>query len=111
MVTRRAFVTAGAAALAADWRLWAAEEGLPAYYGEHLADVARKVARLKAACCDGFWFLTDLHIPSNRCVSGRLLARLTAETGMKKVLCGGDHIEAFGGKDSIDRTIADYQEK
>ena len=36
MVTRRAFVTAGAAALAADWRLWAAEEGLPAYYGEHL---------------------------------------------------------------------------
>jgi hypothetical protein len=71
MVTRRAFVTAGAAALAADWRLWAAEEGLPAYYGEHLADVARKVARLKAACCDGFWFLTDLHIPSNRCVSGK----------------------------------------
>jgi hypothetical protein len=27
------------------------------------------------------------------------------------VLCGGDHVEAFGGKDSIDRTIVDYKEK
>ena len=112
MLTRRSFLSATAATAAtASWRIWAAEEGLPAYYGDHLADVARKVNRLKKTCCDGFWFLTDLHVPSNRCVSGRLLARLTAETGMKKVLCGGDHVEAFGGKDSIDRTIADYQEK
>jgi hypothetical protein len=111
MMTRRAFVAAGAAALAADWRVWAADEGLPAYYGDYLAKVAGKVAALKRECCDGFWFLTDLHIPSNRCVSGKLLARLAEETGIGKVLCGGDHVEAFGGKDSIDRTIVDYKEK
>ena len=111
MMTRRAFVAAGAAALAADWRIYAEEEGLAAYYGDYLAKVAGKVLRLKRECRDGFWFLTDLHIPSNRCVSGRLLARLVKETGIGKVLCGGDHVEAFGGKDSVDRTIADYKEK
>lgn len=111
MMTRRAFVAAGAAALVADWRAWAAEAGLPAYYGDYLAKVVWKVSGLKRECRDGFWFLTDLHIPSNRCVSGRLLARLVKETGIGKVLCGGDHVEAFGGKDSVDRTIADYREK
>ena len=52
-----------------------------------------------------------MHIPSNRCVSGRILAKLIADTGVKKVLCGGDMPEAFGGKESIDRTIAAYREQ
>ena len=60
---------------------------------------------------DTILFITDLHTPSNHCVSGRILAKLVAETGVRKVLCGGDLTEAFGGKASVDRTIADYREQ
>ena len=93
----------------ADWRLWAAEEGLPEYYGEHLANVAARLKSLSQKCDDGFFFITDVHIPSNRCVSGRILAKLVAKTGVKKVLCGGDMPEAFGGRASVDKTIAQYR--
>ena len=111
-LSRRGFLRLGVAAMTAvDWRLWAAEEGLPDYYGEHLAKVAVRIKALSAKCDDGFFFITDLHIPSNRCVSGRILAKLIAETGVKKVLCGGDMPEAFGGKASIDRTVAAYREQ
>ena len=99
--SRRGFLKAGLAGAVmtvADWRLWAAEEGLPDYYGEYLANVAARIKALSAKCDDGFFFITDLHIPSNRCVSGRILAKLIAETDVKKVLCGGDMPEAFGGK-------------
>ena len=96
---------------AADWRLWAAEEGLPVYYAEHLAKVAVRLKALSAKCDDGFFFITDLHIPANRRVSGRILAKLVAETGVRKVLCGGDMPEAFGDKASVDRTIAAYREQ
>ena len=111
-LSRRGFLrlgAAGAAMTAADWRLWAAEEGLPAYYGGHLAKVAERLRALSARCDDAFFFVTDLHIPSNHCVSGRILAKLVAETDVKKVLCGGDMPEAFGGKASVDRTIAAYR--
>ncbi|MBR2838718.1 MAG: metallophosphoesterase [Kiritimatiellae bacterium] len=112
-LSRRGFLrlgSAGAAMTVADWRLWAADEGLPAYYGEHLARVAARIAALSGKCDDAFFFVTDLHIPSNHCVSGRILAKLVSETGVKKVLCGGDLTEAFGGKDSVDRTVAAYRE-
>ena len=112
--SRRGFLRlgiAGAAMTAADWQLWASGEGLPAYYGEHLANVAARLKALSATCDDAFFFITDLHIPSNRCVSGRILAKLIAETGVKKVLCGGDLTEAFGGKVSVDRTVAAYREQ
>ena len=98
--SRREFLkigVAGAALTAADWSLWAADEGLPAYYGEHLAKVAARLRALSAKCDDAFFFITDLHTPSNHCVSGRILAKLVAETGVRKVLCGGDLTEAFGG--------------
>ena len=111
-LSRRGFLklgAAGAVMAAADWRLWAAEEGLPAYYGEHLAKVAARLRALSKSCDDAFFFITDLHIPANRCVSGRILAKLVAETDVKKVLCGGDMPEAFGGKASVDRTIAAYR--
>ena len=113
-LSRRGFLklgAAGAAMTAADWRLWAADEGLPAYYGDYLAKVAARLDAMSAKCDDGFFFITDLHVPSNRCVSGRILAKLVAETGVKKVLCGGDMPEAFGGKASVDRTIAAYREQ
>ena len=113
-LSRRGFLKAGLAGAAmtlADWRLWAAEEGLPEYYGDYLVGVAGRLRALSAKCDDGFFFITDLHIPSNRCVSGRILAKLIADTGVKKVLCGGDMPEAFGGKASVDRTIAAYREQ
>ena len=113
-LSRRGFLKvglAGAAMAAADWQLWAAEEGLPGYYAEHLAKVAARLNALSDRCDDGFFFITDLHIPANWCVSGRILAKLVAETGVKKVLCGGDMPEAFGGKASVDRTIAAYREQ
>jgi len=113
-LSRREFLKlglAGAAMTVADWRLWAAEEGLPDYYGDYLAGVAARLRALSAKCDDAFFFITDLHIPSNRCVSGRILAKLVAETDVKKVLCGGDMPEAFGGQASIDRTIAAYREQ
>ena len=113
-VSRRAFLKAGLAGsimTVADGRLWAAEEGLPAYCGEMLASVAAKVRRNAERCADGFWFITDLHIPSNAKNSGRILAKLVAETPLKKVLCGGDMPEAFGGKASVDATITSYREE
>ena len=113
-LSRRGFLrmgVAGAVMTAADWRLWAEDEGLPAYYGEHLAKVAAGLRTLSATCDDAFFFITDIHVPANQCVSGRILAKLIAETGVKKVLCGGDMPEAFGGKESVDRTIAAYREQ
>ena len=113
-LSRRSFLRLGAAGTVmtvADWSLWAADEGLPAYYGDHLAKVAARLRALSAKCDDSFFFITDLHIPSNHCVSGRILAKLIAETGVKKVLCGGDLTEAFGGKASVDRTVAAYREQ
>ena len=111
-LSRRSFLrlgVAGAVMTVADWRLWAASEGLPVYYGEHLAKVAARLRTLSKGCDDAFFFITDLHIPANRCVSGRILAKLIAETDVKKVLCGGDMPEAFGGKASVDKTIAAYR--
>ena len=112
-MNRREFIRFGFAASAvsiADWRLFAAEEGLPAYYTEHLARVSARVGALAGECADGFWFITDLHTPRNMLKSGPLLTRLVQTTPIRKVLSGGDLPEAFGGggekdKASVDRTI------
>ena len=111
-LSRRGFLKlgiVGAAMTCADWRIWAAGEGLPAYYGDYLASVAARLNALSKTCDDAFFFVTDLHIPANRCMSGRILAKLVAETRVKKVLCGGDLPEAFGGRESVERTIAAYR--
>ena len=112
-MNRREFLKAGLAVSAtaiADWRLFAEEEGLPAYYGEHLAKVVARVGALAVSCADGFWFITDLHTPANKLKSGPLLTRLVKTTPIRKVLSGGDLPEAFGGggekdKMTVDRTI------
>ena len=83
----------------------------PAYCDDWLRGVAAKVRDRAAASDDSFFFLTDLHVPANAGVSGRILARLVGETGVRKVLCGGDMPEAFGGKESIDATVAAYREQ
>lgn len=118
-MNRREFLKTGlsaAAMTAADWRLFAEEEGLPAYYGEHLAKVAARVGALAESCVDGFWFITDLHVPANRLMSGPILAQLVRTTPLRKVLSGGDIPEAFGGggwkdKAMVDRSIDLWRDK
>jgi len=111
-VKRRDFIRglscAGLAALA-DWRAFAEEEGLPAYYGDYLAKVTERVRARAALGRDAFWFFTDPHVPSNRRMSGRVLARLVRETGVRKVFCGGDLPEAFGNRASVEKTMADFR--
>ncbi len=110
-ISRRDFLKlgfAGAVRTAVDWRRGAAGGGWPAYYGDMLASTVKKVRRNARTCADGFWFITDLHIPSNAGMSGRILAKLVRETPVKKVLCGGDMPEAFGAKASLDATIKSY---
>ena len=84
-------------------------KGVPGYWRESIDRAEARIRNLSARCDDAFFFITDLHIPSNHRASGRLLAALTAETGVRKVFCNGDLPEAYGGRESIDRTIADYR--
>ena len=88
----------------------AAAMDVPPYWRESLDLAESRIRDLSARCDDAFFFLTDLHIPANHCVSGRLLGALIAETGVSKVICNGDLPEAFGGKASVDKTIAEYRE-
>lgn len=75
-----------------------------------LARVAEKVRALSGTCPFGFWFVTDLHVPSNACRSGGMLARLVGETGLRTVVSGGDIPEAFGPEAELDASFAKYRE-
>lgn len=69
---------------------------LPSYYDSYLDEVAARVNEIAERAVDGFWFLSDLHIPSNRLQSGRAIAALTAKVpSIRKTLCGGDLPAAF----------------
>lgn len=92
-----------------DWRAFAEAEGLPSYYGSHLAEVVRRVRIRTANGRDAFWFFTDPHVQSNRKMSGRVMAKLIAETGVTKVICGGDIPEAFGERESVERSMAEFR--
>ena len=79
-------------------------------FDTQISRVASRVLELSETCPLGFWFLTDLHVPSNHGESAPLLARLIADTGLRTVLCGGDIPEAFGDHASLDASIARYRE-
>ncbi len=83
--------------------------GVPGYWRESLDRAAARIRGLSARCDDAFFFITDLHIAANRRQSGRLLGALIADTGVRKVFCNGDLVEAFGDKAAIDKTVADYR--
>ncbi|MBQ0031594.1 MAG: metallophosphoesterase [bacterium] len=105
-MNRREFLKSGLAASAVsvvDWRLLAAEEGVPSYYGDYLAKIAARVGSLAKTCADGFWFITDLHVSANGLKSGPLLTRLVRTTPLRKVLSGGDLPGAFGGGGAKDK--------
>ena len=79
-------------------------------FDSQLSRVAARVRELSATCPFGFWFLTDLHVPSNHGESAPLLARLVADTGLRTVVCGGDVPEAFGDRAALDASVARYRE-
>lgn len=74
-----------------------------------LERVVSRVRRLSTSSPVGFWFLTDLHVPSNHGKSASLLADLIAETGLRTVVCGGDIPEAFGDRAALDDSIDRYR--
>ena len=84
-----------------------AAQPLGAYWAPHLAAVAEKVKALAAQTVDGFWFITDLHIVSNRRQSGKVLAALAPLTPLGQVLCGGDLPEAFAAHYPTDKVGVD----
>lgn len=72
--------------------------------------IAARVRALSETCPFGFWFLTDLHVPSNHGASAPLLERLIAESGLRVAACGGDIPEAFGDRASLDASIGRYRD-
>lgn len=88
----------------------AADDDLPSYYDDYLNDLAGRINTLSddEGVTDGFYFFTDPHISHNRCQSGKMIARLVRNTGLKRVFCGGDFVCAFGTKDVIDSTVEKY---
>ena len=75
-----------------------------------LSRVAARIRDLSRSCPVGFFFLTDLHVPSNHGESASLLGRLISETGIRAVVCGGDIPEAFGDRASLDASVARYRD-
>ena len=117
-LSRRAFLASGSAlALSAlihpPCALGApvAGDDLPGYYDGYLSDLAGRINTLSDGdgVTDGFYFFTDPHISHNRCQSGKMIARLVGNTGLKKVFCGGDFVCAFGTKEVIDSTVEKYR--
>ena len=96
-------IALGAATLAG-WRAFAEAEGLPAYYGDYLAGIAAKV---KARASKS----RDAHVPDNRRMSGRVLAKLVRETGVRKVFCGGDIPGAFGNRQVLEEQMATFRDE
>ena len=116
MTGRRSFLAGGAcAAVCAAVRPFAARAAdalpaLPEYYAGYLPQVAARINALKQRTDDGFFFLTDLHIPANRKRSGQLIADLIGRTRLRNVYCGGDFPQAYGAdpRANVDATMADY---
>ena len=79
-------------------------------FDARLGAVAERVRALASTCGFGFWFVTDLHVPSNCGRSGGMLARLVGETGLSAVVSGGDIPEAFGAASDLDSCFARYRE-
>lgn len=109
-IGRRDFMKGAAASAAslACWRAWAAKNEVPSYYADYLAGVERKVRGLAKTCEAGFFFITDTHVKTNHRRSGLLIAELIRRTGLDRVLCGGDFVEAFGMNYPTDKAAVDF---
>lgn len=106
-------VFSAASAFSPAFRIFAAAldevaEPLGAYWKPHLESVSARVNELARKTVDGFWFITDLHISSNRRQSGKVLAALAGHTSLGKVVCGGDLPEAFAARFDTDKAGVDF---
>lgn len=112
-INRREFLSgfAAFAAAFASYDVFAKATGLPeeipVYYNAYLAEIVARVNRhrMEDGCGVGFWFLTDLHISANHRKSGLLLTHLVSETGLRRVICGGDLPTAFGTAQDLDAMV------
>ena len=106
---RREFIaSAGAVAALGAIPSWAGGILVPGYYGKHLRSVADMVSANARYAADSFFFITDLHVTSNYKRSGGLIASLSGDMPVSKVLCGGDLPCAFSKCFSTDRSSLDY---
>ena len=85
-------------------------------YMSYLPKIAGKINARAKTCADGFWFLTDLHLPFNSGCSGKIIAALAGKVPLDKAFCGGDLIWAFNWKEvncreAVDECVRDYREK
>lgn len=69
---------------------------MPSYYYPYLNDIISRIKANANDCDTGFYFITDQHVKSNHCQSGKICSELIGKTGIGNVLCGGDLVEAFG---------------
>ena len=88
---------------------------LPDYYAPYLSGVAERVNANAKTCADGFWFMSDIHLPFNSGRSGKIIAALAGMVPIDKTFCGGDLVWAFTWKDincreSVDECIHGYCE-
>ena len=78
---------------------------LPDYYDTYIVYIAGKINQIvkkSSPEADGFFFITDTHVGSNALNGGEILRILQEETQVKKVICGGDAITAFGTKEELE---------
>ena len=96
-LSRREFLAAlaGGAAVAASPTRAFGGETLPGVLADYLQTVVRDLNAVRADYPEGFFFITDLHNPSNNACSGEMIARLTPLTGLWKTFCGGDLPSAY----------------
>lgn len=93
-VSRRNFLASlvGSAAWAALPRSVRAAgvEALPKVLADYLEAVVQDLNGVASDYPEGFFFVTDIHNPSNYGHSGRMIAALASRTGLWKTFCGGD---------------------
>ena len=121
---RRSFLRGGASFVAGMSPLgralgagFPAYPGVPRFYSGYLDGIAEKINANAKSCADGFWFLTDIHLPVNSGRSGRIIASLAGKVPLGKVFCGGDLPYAYLWKqnvhcrEAVDECIRVYCEK
>jgi len=119
MTTRRDVLAGmGALAIGASVRPLAAAVGggaepLPDYWKPYLDGIAAKIKAHDSA--DAFYFLTDVHFPSNNGRTGQVIAYLAERTAIRRTIFGGDIPEAFSQgryatpKDGLDVCVREYR--
>jgi len=81
----------------------------PSFFKPHIEQVIESFLGSARKCNESvaFVFITDVHIHLNGRASVPLIVKIGEETGVKTVLCGGDHCWAYGSKSQC---LADFED-